>query len=359
MIKKFKLFEAEEVKNKKIFVLVGPPSVGKSTWIKSTFGEIETYVISRDNLVEQVAKEYGWTYDDLFASTIKDEKVKDKNEKYGEVIKAPDYMNWTGAPKTVYSKVLEANKKVQILFDAKVKDAKGKDTIVVDMTNMNSGARKGALKSIEGVEHEYHKTAVVFNFKGAEEIIKKMAVKRSEESNKTIPPAAFDRMFTSYDLQDDKGIPFDETKIKDVLSKEGFDDVEMKDNTVELKRVIDEYEKSKSVAESKSNMKYIKKFESFNEGILQKAIDFAKDPSGKKRAAVAEDAAKKDESAKRKAELDRKEKEYRSKLNPDQLKKLEDSEDGEHRHEVMLGNAPQYTDGYFTYYHTQKNKWDK
>lgn len=135
--------------------------------------------------------------------------------------------------------------------------------------------------------------------------------------------------------------------------------VEMKDNTVELKRVIDEYEKSKSVAESKSNMKYIKKFESFNEGILQKAIDFAKDPSGKKRAAVAEDAAKKDESDKRKAELDRKEKEYRSKLSPDQLKKLEDSEDGEHRHEVMLGNAPQYTDGYFTYYHTQKNKWDK
>ena len=363
MIKKFKLFEAEEVKNKKIFVLVGPPSVGKSTWIKSTFGEIEPYVISRDYLVEQVAKEYGWTYDDLFSSPIKDdddddknEKEGDKNEKYGTVIKSPAFMTW--APLS-YDKVLEANKKVQVLFDKEVKDAKGKDTIVVDMTNMNSGARKGALKSIEGVENEYHKTAVVFNFKGAEEIIKKIAAKRSEESNKTIPPAAFDRMFTSYDLQDDKGIPFDETKIKDVLSKEGFDDVEMKDNTVELKRVIDEYEKSKSVAESKSNMKYIKKFESFNEGILQKAIDFAKDPSGKKRAAVAEDAAKKDESAKRKAELDRKEKEYRSKLSPDQLKKLEDSEDGEHRHEVMLGNAPQYTDGYFTYYHTQKNKWDK
>ena len=357
MIKKFKLFEAEEVKNKKIFVLVGPPSVGKSTWIKSTFGEIKPFVISRDEIVENVAKQYGWTYDDLFSSPIKDvEKEGDKNEKYGTVIKSPAYMTW--APLS-YDKVLEANKKVQVLFDAKVKDAKGKDTIVVDMTNMNSGARKGALKSIEGVENEYHKTAVVFNFKGAEEIIKKIAAKRSEESNKTIPPAAFDRMFTSYDLQDDKGISFDETKIKDVLSKEGFDDVEMKDNTVELKRVIDEYEKSKSVAESKSNMKYIKKFESFNEGILQKAIDFAKDPSGKKRAAVAEDAAKKDESDKRKAELDRKEKEYRSKLSPDQLKKLEDSEDGEHRHEVMLGNAPQYTDGYFTYYHTQKNKWDK
>ena len=117
-------------------------------------------------------------------------------------------------------------------------------------------------------------------------------------------------------------------------------------------------------------MKNIKTFESFNEGILQKAVDFAKDPTGKKRAAVTAEEeldksnrasadAEKVESAKRKAELDAKEKEYRSKLSPDQLKKLEDSEDGEHRHEVMLGNAPQYTDGYFTYYHTQKNKWDK
>ncbi len=260
MINKFKLFENEGVKNKKIFVLIGPPSVGKSTWIKNTFGEIQPFVISRDEIVENVAGQYGWTYDDLFSSPIKDvEKEGDKNEKYGTVIKSPAHMTW--APLS-YDKVLEANGKVQAIFDEKVKAAKGKDTIVVDMTNMNSGARKGALKSIEGVENEYHKTAVVFNFKGAEEIIKKIAAKRSKESNKTIPPAAFDRMFTSYDLQDDKGIPFDETKIKDVLSKEGFDDVEMKDNTVELKRVIDEYEKT-PVAESKNTMKYIKTFESF------------------------------------------------------------------------------------------------
>jgi hypothetical protein len=74
---------------------------------------------------------------------------------------------------------------------------------------------------------------------------------------------------------------------------------------------------------------------------------------------VSEDSTKKGESDKRKAELDVKEKEYRSKLSPDQLKNLTDSEIGEHRHEVMLGNAPLYTDGYFTYYHTRKNKWDK
>ena len=113
-------------------------------------------------------------------------------------------------------------------------------------------------------------------------------------------------------------------------------------------------------------MKNIKTFESFNEGILQKAVDFAKDPTGKKRAAVTAEEeldksnrasadAEKVESAKRKAELDTKEKEYRSKLSPDQLTQLEDYEDGEYRHHVMTGGSGDYG----SYYHTQKNKWDK
>ncbi len=263
-IKNFRVFEGEEVKDKTIYVLIGPPSVGKSTWIKTKFGEIQPFVINRDDIVEKVAEEYGWTYDDLFSLPIKDiEKEGDKNEKYGTVIKSPAYMTW--APLS-YDKVLEANGKIQDIFNKRIAEGKGKENIVVDMTNMNSGSRKGALKVIEGVEGEYHKVAVVFNFKGAEEIIKKMAAKRSEEmkakgKSKTIPPAAFDRMFTSYDLQDDKGIPFDEEKIKDVLSKEGFDEVVSVDNTAELKRVIDESEKS--VAENKNNMKYLKLFESF------------------------------------------------------------------------------------------------
>jgi hypothetical protein len=249
-IKNFRIFESEEVKNKTIYVLIGPPSVGKSTWIKNTFGEIQPFVINRDDIVEKVAEEYGWTYDDLFASPIKDvEKEGDKNEKYGIVIKSPAYMTWSPLS---YDKVLEANGKIQDIFNKRVAEGKGKENIVVDMTNMNSGSRKGALKVIEGVEGEYHKVAVVFSFKGAEETIKKMAAKRSEEmkaqgKSKTIPPAAFDRMFTSF---------------QEVSPEEGFDEVVNVDNTSELKRVIEESEKT-PVAESKNTMKYIKTFESF------------------------------------------------------------------------------------------------
>ena len=43
---------------KKIYVLVGPPSVGKSTWIKNTFTDTKPYIINRDDLAEQVAEPY-------------------------------------------------------------------------------------------------------------------------------------------------------------------------------------------------------------------------------------------------------------------------------------------------------------
>jgi hypothetical protein len=223
---------------KKIFVLVGPPSVGKSTWIKNTFTNINPYIINRDDLVEQVAEEYGWTYDDLFITPPQDSKLGDVSEKYGQIIKSPDYMTW--APLS-YDKVLEANGKVATLFNKRVADAKGGDNIVVDMTNMNAGSRKSALKPIEGLEDEYTKIAVVFNFKGAEDIIKKVAMKRAEEAkamgkSKTIPAAAFDRMFSSF---------------QEVSPEEGFDEVINIDNTSKLKELIGE------------SMRYLKTYEGF------------------------------------------------------------------------------------------------
>ena len=231
---------------KTIYVLVGPPSVGKSTWIKQTFSEVKPYVINRDELAEQVAEEYGWTYDDMFMSPPADSNEGDVSEKYGKVVPAPAYMNWPGAPKLVYDKVVEANGKVQKLFTDKVAGAKDQDNIVVDMTNMNAGSRKGSLKAIEGQEGEYHKVAVVFNFKGSEDIIKQVGRKRAEEAkklgkSKTISDDVFDRMFKNY---------------QEVSPEEGFDEVIMKDNTEELKKVISEVKESNEV-------KYIKTFESF------------------------------------------------------------------------------------------------
>lgn len=76
---------------KKIFVLVGPPSVGKSTWVANMFRE-PPYIIDRDSIVEQVAESRGWTYDDMFVTPPVDAKIGEFDEKYGYVREAPPWM---------------------------------------------------------------------------------------------------------------------------------------------------------------------------------------------------------------------------------------------------------------------------
>jgi len=201
----------ENYDEKKIFILVGPPSVGKSTWIKKYFGADKPYVISRDDIVEDVAEKMGFTYDDLFEKPNIDAHIGDMHDKYGKVIESPPWMSFT---KLSYQKIADANKSVIDLFDERVKNASGQKNIVVDMTNIGTISRKNILNKLSPISDGYKKIAVVFNFKGGEDIIKKMAQKRSEEyksmgKSKTLPPEVIDKMFSNYqEIQNDEG--FDE-----------------------------------------------------------------------------------------------------------------------------------------------------
>lgn len=215
-----------ELKKRKMIVLVGPPSVGKSTWIESNFPN--AYIINRDDIVDKVASFSGWTYDDMFATPPVDAEIGDSDEKFGNVVAAPSWMTWA---KTVFDKVQEANGKVQQLMNSRVSGAhpSGQD-VVVDMTNMTPGSRKSAMKAIEGNENKYHKVAVDFKFKGAEDVIKKMAEKRAEAAqrmgkSKTIPPNVFDKMFSSY---------------QEPTEAEGFDEIISVDNIENLKRALND-----------------------------------------------------------------------------------------------------------------------
>lgn len=189
----------ENIHKRKLFVLVGPPSVGKSTWIANTFaGKESPYIISRDDIAELVAAEYGWTYDDMFVNPPKESPIGEHSEKYGTVVKAPHWMNWT---KTAFDKVLAANSQVQKKFDAKVNAAQSTNKdVVVDMTNMNSSSRKRALNMIQG---NVEKIAVVFEFKGSEEFIKRIAEKRAEVAKqmgkrKTVSGSVIDDMMSKF-----------------------------------------------------------------------------------------------------------------------------------------------------------------
>ena len=216
----------EGTKKRKLFVLVGPPSVGKSSWIASTFEHDKPYVINRDDIADQVAGEYGWTYDDLFVNPPDTLEMGQEDEKYGKVEPAPSWMTWT---KKVFSKVMEANNKVQEIFNQKVSGISSSDQdVVVDMTNMNAGSRKGALKMI--VDADFEKIAVVFEFEGAEDFIKKVSEKRAEAAkrmgkSKTIPPEAFDRMFKAFARPS---------------TSEGFDKIVSVDNRELLKKLAND-----------------------------------------------------------------------------------------------------------------------
>ena len=222
------VLENENTRPPRIFVLVGPPSVGKSTWIQSTFGDMSPFVINRDDIVEQVADTYDWTYDDMFVTPPEDAQIGESDPKYGDVQSPPSWMTWA---QSVFSLVMEANGKVQAAFNQRVSGAapSGQD-IVVDMTNMNAGARARAMAAIEGRQDDYEKIAVDFKFEGAEEVIMSVAQKRAEAAqrmgkSKTIPPAAFQRMFGAYEAP---------------TLDEGFDSIVEVDNRELLRDLADQ-----------------------------------------------------------------------------------------------------------------------
>jgi len=194
-------FENED--EKKIFVLVGPPAIGKSTWIAQNVPD--AYVVNRDDIVTQIAKGKGLTYDDMFASPPKDAEIGYQQAPYGVVInrppELPDFL-----PEKLWNNVTDANNEVYEALNQRFAGAgqSGKD-IVVDMTNMDVANRQRGFASI-GDLPGYKKIAVVFNFQGSDvqKAVINLANKRSKEiaaqgGSKTIPEDVMQNMFSAYE----------------------------------------------------------------------------------------------------------------------------------------------------------------
>lgn len=183
---------------KNFYILIGPPAVGKSTWIKRTFADKEPYVISRDEIVDMVAEEIGVSYNEMFNS--KEDKVK------------------------------QANKKVDKIVSEKIENARfsGQD-IVVDMTNLTYSRRNSNSRAIQGAEKQYKKVAVLFNFND-KDLLFKTAKKRSELLNasgktKDISIGILSSMINSF---------------QEISPDENFEEVLQVDTTDALKKFIGE-----------------------------------------------------------------------------------------------------------------------
>lgn len=137
----------------KLYVLVGVPGSGKSTWVKSQKWADQCVVVSTDEFVEDYAKECGQTYSEVF----------------------DEYM--PTAVKLMADKVVRA------------RDA-GKD-IIWDQTSTSVATRAKKFRMLP----DYYKIAVVFRKPDDEELKKRLA----SRPGKKIPWSVIEQMHGNWE----------------------------------------------------------------------------------------------------------------------------------------------------------------
>jgi len=154
MDKKFLKLKLKTV-DKWVILLIGTPLVGKSTFIKEEFFDMEYSLLSRDETLLEVAgtDDYALAWETVLQKEV-DRTLIDKFEKFS---------------------------------------SDGKNC-VVDMTNLSLKRRR---KNLSYFDDTYYKVAVVFDFLSKKEYEFRND-KRSKEENKFIPFKVLENMIESY-----------------------------------------------------------------------------------------------------------------------------------------------------------------
>lgn len=158
-MKRFK--EILESKQPYLVLLVGTPLSGKSTFLKEHFSDEKYTLISRDEILMEVAgtQNYNEAYN-ILSSKKNGDKPVDKRLKY-------------------------------ILMTL----AKAGENVIIDMTNLRMKSRRKHLAKFP----KHFKCAIIFDFLSTEEYITRNE-KREVEENKTISIALVERMKASYEV---------------------------------------------------------------------------------------------------------------------------------------------------------------
>ena len=163
----------------KFLVLVGPPAIGKSTYTKNALSQLNPVIISRDEVVEQISKKNGMTYNEYYKK-LNDPSIKHLSDEIEN---------------TIEEKFMQA--------------ITNKKNIVVDMTHMNKKSRIKTLSHIKPVI-DYEKVAVVFKFEKEMiphlQKISKMREKEFERLGltKIIPDNVFEEMIDRFEPIDNE-----------------------------------------------------------------------------------------------------------------------------------------------------------
>lgn len=154
------------MKNKTCYILVGVPASGKSTWLKEQDRLDNTWVLSTDDVIEEVANQFGFTY----------------NEVFKELINFADKVMWQDAH---YA-------------------AQDSCTVYVDRTNLSAKARKRFIDFFK--QYDYTFKAIVFPQPDETEWHRRL----NSREGKTIPAHVLQNMQNSYEIP---------------LLSEGFDEI--------------------------------------------------------------------------------------------------------------------------------------
>jgi predicted kinase len=144
---------------KKIYMLVGVPASGKSTWTEKEF-QGDCHVVSTDKIIDEIAFETGRTYDQVFS----------------QYMKVAEKMMWEE-----FDKYIEG----------------GYSPIVVDRTNMSVKSRRKFFERLKNFHrnHRYEIEAVVFKTPEETEWNRRL----NSRVGKTIPQHVLESMARSYE----------------------------------------------------------------------------------------------------------------------------------------------------------------
>ena len=220
---------------KEIYVLIGPASIGKTTYLKNVgFPPEMTATISRDDIVDSITDKYGYTYNELFIFPPADAELGSfvsGFEKYGKVVETPEVARHV-CPVS-YEILDKVNAEIHhTYYNAYEKAVNNPEIsfITLDRVHMLKKERLVYFPYLEEKRDKFYVTAVLFNFKDPDvlDVIAELSEKRRKQIEqtgrfKTIPRDIQQRMIDRYE---------------DVTTEEGFDSILEIDTLPKLRELL-------------------------------------------------------------------------------------------------------------------------